>query len=81
MQTVSIQDLKQRLSALVDQASAGETFLITKHQQPVATLGSAALHQVAVGKHFGKRSLSRLLRSATKGRYLAVLAEDRREDS
>lgn len=80
MKTVSIQDLKQRLSALIDEAAAGETFLITKHKQPVATLGSAALHQVATGKYFGKRKLTCLLRNATKGRYLEVLAEDRRED-
>lgn len=80
VKTVSIQDLKQHLSALIDEAAQGETILITKHQRPVATLGSARNHQVATGKHFGKRSLTRLLRNATKGRYLDMLAEDRRED-
>lgn len=80
MKTVSIQDLKQHLSAVIEEAAAGETFVITKHQKPVATLGAAAPLQVTTGKHFGKRSLTRLLRNATKGRYLDVLLEDRRED-
>lgn len=80
MKTVSIQDLKQRLSALIDEAAAGETIVITKHRQPVATLGAVAPSHVHTGKHFGRRSLTRLLRNATKGHYLQVLGEDRRED-
>lgn len=80
MKTVSIQDLKQRLSALIDEAAAGETIVITKHKQPVATLGAAGPNHVHTGKYFGKHSLTRLLRSATKGRYLEVLADDRSDD-
>ena len=40
MKQISIQDLKARLSSAVAEAESGETILITRHNQPVAKLGS-----------------------------------------
>lgn len=38
MKTVNLADAKARLSALVEEAGAGETVYITKHGKPVARL-------------------------------------------
>lgn len=38
MKTVNLADAKARLSALVEEAGAGETICITKHGKPVARL-------------------------------------------
>ena len=77
MKTVSIQELKAQLSALVAEAAEGSPILITRHKRAVARLVPAELHL-----HIGRRShssrLKALFRNATKGRYLEVLADDRR---
>jgi len=71
MRTVSVQELKKRLSALVTEASRG-------HQRPVAYLSAAGLQHLHLGGKFGKADLKPLLKKATRGRYLEMLAEDRR---
>ena len=78
MKSVSIQDLKRHLLALIDEASSGVRILITRHKKPVAFLDSADRLHLHVGKHFGNARLVPLLRSATRGRYLDVLTDDRR---
>jgi prevent-host-death family protein len=75
-----MQELKQRLSALLAEAAAGERILITRHRRPLAVLASAQLEHVQLGPRFGKGSLRPLFNRATKGRYLEVLVEDRAED-
>ncbi len=80
MKTVPIQELKRRLSALIDAAAAGERVLVTRHRVPVALLTSAGLEHVHVGRKFGRGTLRPLMRRATKGRFLDVLAEDRALD-
>ena len=77
MKTVSIYELKRDLSGLVREAAAGEPILITRHQRAVAALTSATMEHVHVGSRFGKGSLRPLLRRATRGKYLEVLADDR----
>lgn len=77
MKMVSIQELKASLSALVAEAAAGTPVLITRHKRAVARLVPADPH-VHVGKRFGKAKLKGLLRNATRGRYLEVVADDRR---
>jgi prevent-host-death family protein len=74
---VSIQELKKNLSAYVRRASEGERIVITRHHRPVALLGSASPQNVHRGKRFGRARLSPLLKNATRGRYLEVLADDR----
>ncbi len=72
-------ELKQRLSALVGEASSGNRVLITKHGRPVAALSAATEDHVHVGKAIGNLALKPLFHRETDGRYLEALATDRRE--
>ena len=74
---VSIQELKATLSSLVAEAAAGGAILITRHKRVVARLGPPDAH-VHVGRRFGRSRPRALLRNATAGRYLDVIADDRR---
>ena len=78
MQTVSLQELKRRLSEIVAQAAAGDTIVVTKHNRPIAQIGAVGDPHVQVGRLFGKGNLKPLLRNATRGCYLEVLQDDRR---
>ena len=78
MKTVSIDELKRSLSAFIDQAAGGTRILITKHRRPVASLSPPDGERVHVGKRFGRRGLTPLLRAPTQGAYLEVLEDDRR---
>ena len=75
MKRVSIQDLKAALSAVVAEASSGQTILITKHNAAVAQLGPTGAAHVHRGA--GRGRLKPAVSRHTKGRYLKVLAEDR----
>jgi prevent-host-death family protein len=79
MKKVAIQDLKASLSALVSEAEAGATILITRHNAPVAELGPSRISHVHRGAQVGKGRLSPVLKRGTRGRYLQVLLEDRSE--
>lgn len=81
MKQVSIQELKRSLSALLREAAAGTRIVVLRHRRPLASLVAADLGHTTVGPRFGQGSLRPLLRRATRGRYLAVLAEDRRGDA
>lgn len=78
MISVSIQELKQRLSELIRKAANGERVLITRHNKPVAYLSSSQLRHLHVGRGIGNAKLRPLLQNATRGAYLRVLQEDRR---
>ncbi|MBI4477673.1 MAG: type II toxin-antitoxin system prevent-host-death family antitoxin [Acidobacteria bacterium] len=77
MKQVSIQDLKARLSAVVAEVESGSTIVITRHNTPVAQLSPARTHLVHRGRHVGGGRLRPALKRGTRGRYLAVLLEDR----
>ena len=79
MKKTSIQDLKSRLSAAVAAAEAGDTILVTRHNRPVAQLGPAHPAPVHRGANVGCGRLEPAIRRSTRGRYLAVLDDDRRE--
>jgi prevent-host-death family protein len=78
MRTVSIDELKRHLSGLIAEAAGGARILITRHRRPVAALSGVDLEHVHVGVHAAGGVLRPLLKSATRGAYLQVLAEDRR---
>lgn len=78
MRTVSIDELKRNVSAFVEAAATGARIIITKHRRPVASLSPANLEHVNVGSRFGRGALKPLLRAPTQGKYLEVLADDRR---
>ena len=77
MKEVSIQVLKASLSAVVAEAGGGQTIIITRHNQPVAQLSPARPSSVHHGRHAGTGRLKPALKRGTRGRYLAVLLEDR----
>ena len=77
MKQVSIQHLKAGLSAAVAEAQAGVTIVITRHNEPVAQLGPARPDRVHLGARVGGGRILPALKRGTKGRYLAVLLEDR----
>jgi len=77
MKVVSIKDLKAGLSAVVAEAEAGRTVIITRHNSAVAQLGPARLPAVHRGSNVGAGRLKPALRRGTKGRYLTVLLDDR----
>lgn len=79
MKQVSIQELKAGLSGAVAEAESGVTILITRHNEPVARLGPARPPHLHVGPRAGTARLGPALARGTKGRSLAVLAEDRGE--
>jgi prevent-host-death family protein len=78
MKRISIQALKARLSSAVAEAESGSTIVITRHNEPVAQLSPARATPLHSGRAVGAR-LKPAVRRATKGRYLAVLREDRSE--
>jgi prevent-host-death family protein len=74
---LSIQDLRAGLSAAVAEVKAGRTIVITRHNEPVAQLGPAQTAHVHQGARVGMGRVHPALKRGTKGRYLAVLLEDR----
>ena len=79
MKQVSIQDLKAQLSAVVAEAEAGGTIVITRHNEPVAQLGPAVAAYVHRGSRETPDRLTPAVRKGSRGRYLAALLEDRGE--
>jgi prevent-host-death family protein len=77
MKTVSIQDLKANLSAMVAEGESGDTIIITRHNAPVAQLRPVRTESVHRGKNVGGDRIRAALKRGTKGRYLEVLSEDR----
>jgi prevent-host-death family protein len=77
MKSVSIQDLKTRLSGMVAEAEAGETILITRHNTPVAQLSPARMEPVHRGKTVGHGRIKAAMKRGTSGRYLKILLEER----
>ena len=77
MKQMSIQDLKAQLSGAVSEAESGSTIVITRHNEPVAQLSPARPHHVHPGTRVGTGRIKPAMTRGTKGRYLAVLLEDR----
>ena len=77
MRRISIQDLKAQLSGAMSEAESGSTIVITRHNEPVAQLSPARPHHVHRGTRVGTGRLKPAMTRGTKGRYLAVLMEDR----
>ena len=79
MKRVSVKDLKAHLSAAVEEARAGRTIVVTRHNEPVAQLGPARTDHLHRGGRVGAGAVRPALKRATRGRYLSVLLEDRGE--
>ena len=77
MKRISIQDLKAGLSAAVAEAEGGETILITRHNEAVASLGPTRTLAIHRGARAVSGRLVPALRRGSKGRYLTTLIDDR----
>lgn len=77
MKQVSIKDLKAGVAAVVAEAEAGHSVLVTRHNRPVAILGPVRRPGVHRGAAVGKGGLTPAVKVGTAGRVLAVLADDR----
>lgn len=77
MKHISIQDLKAQLSAAVAEAESGRTLVVTRHHDPVAHLSPARSFHLHRGRRLGAGQITPAVTRGTKGRYLAVLLEDR----
>ncbi|RPI21624.1 MAG: type II toxin-antitoxin system prevent-host-death family antitoxin [Acidobacteria bacterium] len=80
MKRVSTHELKQELASVIAEAEAGQEILITRHNKPVVRLISARDQHLHRGNRFGTGELKPVLAGKTKGRYLAILREDRNKD-
>ena len=81
MKQVSIQQLKNQLSALIEAASRGQTIVVTKHGRPVVQIAGVDTRGLHVGKyaHLPAKLLPPL-KLDTKGEALRILLEDRRSE-
>ena len=77
MKQISIQDLKATLSAAVAEAEAGQTILITRHNEPVAKLTPAEPQSVHRGRNVGKMEIRPAIKRGTRIPFLDVLLDDR----
>ena len=77
MRQISIQDLKATLSAAVARAEAGDTIVITRHNEPVAKLVPAGPQHVHRGKDVGTRVMRPALKPGARIPYLETLSDDR----
>lgn len=80
MKRISIQDLKSGLSAAIAEAEGGKTVLVTRHNRVVARLSPPTPWKAPDGGAALNAPLVPLLHRATRGRYLAVLMDDRRAE-
>ena len=72
-----MKDLKRDLSSVISEAAGGRSILVTRHNDIVAVVGPARPAGVHRGPDVGTGRLRPAVKSGTKGRYLAVLSEDR----
>jgi len=77
MKQVSILELKQQLSSLIDDAAKGKQVLITRHNVPVAILSGANARNATIGSRVGDPLPKPLYNNLTRGKYLQILKEDR----
>jgi prevent-host-death family protein len=77
MKKVSMYQLKQELASVIAETENGQQVVITRHNRPVARLIPAESQHLHRGPRFGKARLRPALHGITRGRYLALLHEDR----
>jgi len=79
MRHVSIKDLKAALAAVVAEAEAGHSIIVTRHNRPVAVIGPTRSANVRRGAAVGLPGLRPAVRLKAEGRVRAVLADDRND--
>ncbi len=79
MKKVSMYQLKQELASVIAEAEGGGEVVITRHNRPVARLVPAEIQHLHIGPEFGEADLHPAIHEATRGRYLELVLEDRKE--
>ncbi len=80
MSDITVQDLKQTLARVLARVGLGEWFTVLRHGKPVARLLPPAEPGVHSGDRFGsEHRIQSAGKRLSRGAFLAVLAEDRRE--
>lgn len=79
MKTVSIQELKNNLSALLDEVARGERIVVTRHGHPLVNLAPADMPHCNVGKRYGRAKFRAVLPGSVAQRMQALLQNDRSE--
>lgn len=79
MTDVSIQDLKQNLSAYLARAESGEDLVVTRHGRPLVRIVAVTQPQAVFGPGFGRTKLRQVVRERVGDAALRLLEEDRRE--
>ena len=59
------------------EAESGSTIVVTRHNEPVALVGPARTEHTHRGPHVGTGPIRPALKRGSRGRYLAILTEDR----
>jgi len=77
MKQISIQDLKATLSSAISEAQAGNTIIITRHNEPVAQLGPPQPKHLQRGKSVATGKIKSAIKRGSRIPYLAFLLEDR----
>ena len=80
MTQISVQDLKAQLSGAIARAEAGETLVVTRHNEPVAQLTPVAATHLHRGVKVGAARLRPAIKGGLKGPkglLLATLLDDR----
>ena len=81
MTSVTIQELKQAMAAVLKRVGLGEWITVLKHGKPIARLGPPSEPGLHVGSRFGSATrITPFGRRLTRGAYLAVLADDRGQE-
>ena len=79
MKSVPLKELKENLSQVTESAANGEVVEITRYNKPFVYITSASHPNVHHGINAGRSSLVTLGKSASQGKYLKFLKEDRDE--
>ena len=74
---VSLKELKEDLHAWTDLASRGTPVQVTRYNKPYIMLIAVAATEVRVGSLVGKSPLSAITKSATDGKFIQSLDDDR----
>lgn len=76
---VSLKELKENLSAIVDRVSNGNVVEILKYNKPSIKLVPMGNSAIRMGRFVGSKPIFPAIKSGTSGRSLKALFEDRDE--
>lgn len=79
MKLISLKDLKENLSQWTEEAAKGTAIQVTRYNKPYVFLLGVQSPSLHIGKSAGTATLRSAASAASKGKFHAVLKEDRDE--